>query len=70
MPSGVCSFSRLYVLNELCAPHKMQIKTIWSVLIREFELQRDTLPEIDYTTMIHTPKDPIVSYKRRHPVAA
>jgi sterol 14-demethylase len=47
-----------------------QIKTIWSTLLREFEFQRDTLPEIDYTTMIHTPKNPYVNFKRRHSVAA
>ncbi|KNC80544.1 hypothetical protein SARC_07091 [Sphaeroforma arctica JP610] len=42
-----------------------QIKTIWTTMLREFELSRDSLPDIDYTTMIHTPKDPWVYYKRR-----
>eukprot|EP01134_Creolimax_fragrantissima_P002442 CFRG2442T1 len=42
-----------------------QIKTIWTTMLREFELTRDELPDIDYTTMIHSPSDPWVMYKRR-----
>ena len=46
----------------------MQIKTIWSVLIRkyEFELVGD-LPEPDYEGMVVGPKHPCtIRYKKRH----
>ncbi|NXT75581.1 CP51A demethylase, partial [Zapornia atra] len=45
----------------------VQIKTIWSTLLRlyEFDLANDYFPTINYTTMIHTPNNPIISYKRR-----
>jgi len=45
----------------------VQIKTIWATLLRryDFELVNGKFPDIDYTTMIHTPKDPMVRYKLR-----
>ncbi|KAG8443164.1 hypothetical protein GDO86_011826 [Hymenochirus boettgeri] len=45
----------------------VQIKTIWSTLLRmyEFELVDGYFPTINYTTMIHTPNNPVIRYKRR-----
>uniref|UniRef100_A0AAY4C225 Lanosterol 14-alpha demethylase n=1 Tax=Denticeps clupeoides TaxID=299321 RepID=A0AAY4C225_9TELE len=45
----------------------VQIKTIWSTLLRlfEFELVDGYFPTINYTTMIHTPNNPIIRYRRR-----
>ncbi|KAM8967319.1 lanosterol 14-alpha demethylase [Pelodytes ibericus] len=45
----------------------VQIKTIWSTMLRlyEFELVNGYFPTINYTTMIHTPNNPIIRYKRR-----
>lgn len=45
----------------------VQIKTIWSTLLRmyEFELVDGYFPTINYTTMIHTPHNPVIRYKRR-----
>lgn len=45
----------------------VQIKTIWSTLLRmfEFDLVDGYFPTINYTTMIHTPYNPIIRYKRR-----
>uniref|UniRef100_A0A669QPX8 Lanosterol 14-alpha demethylase n=1 Tax=Phasianus colchicus TaxID=9054 RepID=A0A669QPX8_PHACC len=45
----------------------VQIKTIWSTLLRlyEFDLINDYFPSINYTTMIHTPNNPVIRYKRR-----
>ncbi|XP_039593117.1 lanosterol 14-alpha demethylase isoform X2 [Polypterus senegalus] len=45
----------------------IQIKTIWSTLLRlyEFELLDGYFPTVNYTTMIHTPHNPIIRYKRR-----
>ncbi|XP_067854967.1 lanosterol 14-alpha demethylase [Heptranchias perlo] len=45
----------------------VQIKTIWSTLIRlyEFDLVDGYFPTVNYTTMIHTPNNPVISYKRR-----
>ncbi|KAM9288362.1 LOW QUALITY PROTEIN: lanosterol 14-alpha demethylase [Cariama cristata] len=45
----------------------VQIKTIWSTLLRlyEFDLIDDYFPTINYTTMIHTPNNPVIRYKRR-----
>ncbi|XP_050189709.1 lanosterol 14-alpha demethylase [Myiozetetes cayanensis] len=45
----------------------VQIKTIWSTLLRlyEFDLINDYFPTINYTTMIHTPNNPVIRYKRR-----
>ncbi|XP_075683804.1 lanosterol 14-alpha demethylase isoform X3 [Rhinoderma darwinii] len=44
-----------------------QIKTIWSTMLRlyEFDLVDGYFPTINYTTMIHTPNNPIIRYKRR-----
>ncbi len=44
----------------------LQIKTIFTTLLREFEFERKDLPEIDVTTLIHVPKNGIVTYKRIH----
>uniref|UniRef100_A0A6Q2YBW8 Lanosterol 14-alpha demethylase n=1 Tax=Esox lucius TaxID=8010 RepID=A0A6Q2YBW8_ESOLU len=45
----------------------VQIKTIWSTLLRlyEFDLVDGYFPTINYTTMIHTPHNPVIRYKRR-----
>lgn len=45
----------------------VQIKTIWSTLLRmyKFDLVDGYFPTINYTTMIHTPHDPVIRYKRR-----
>ncbi|XP_027703651.1 lanosterol 14-alpha demethylase [Vombatus ursinus] len=45
----------------------VQIKTIWSTLLRlyEFDLVDGYFPTVNYTTMIHTPDNPIIRYKRR-----
>ena len=45
----------------------VQIKTIWSVLLRlyEFDLVDNYFPEINYTTMIHTPYNPVIRYRKR-----
>ncbi|KAM8980895.1 lanosterol 14-alpha demethylase [Sarcophilus harrisii] len=45
----------------------IQIKTIWSTLLRlyEFDLVNGYFPAVNYTTMIHTPHNPIIRYKRR-----
>lgn len=45
----------------------VQIKTIWSTLLRlyDFDLVDGYFPTINYTTMIHTPHNPIIAYKRR-----
>uniref|UniRef100_A0A665TQ23 Lanosterol 14-alpha demethylase n=1 Tax=Echeneis naucrates TaxID=173247 RepID=A0A665TQ23_ECHNA len=45
----------------------VQIKTIWSTLLRmyDFDLVDGYFPTINYTTMIHTPHNPIIRYKRR-----
>lgn len=47
----------------------VQIKTIWSTLLRmfEFDLVDGYFPTVNYTTMIHTPYNPIIRYKRRKP---
>ena len=44
-----------------------QIKTIWSVLLTkyEFSLIDGYFPAVNYSTMIHTPTRPVISYKRR-----
>ncbi|XP_029444709.1 lanosterol 14-alpha demethylase isoform X2 [Rhinatrema bivittatum] len=46
----------------------VQIKTIWSTLLRMFvfDLVDGYFPTINYTTMIHTPNNPVIRYKRRH----
>ncbi|XP_062871273.1 lanosterol 14-alpha demethylase [Trichomycterus rosablanca] len=45
----------------------VQIKTIWSTLFRlfQFQLVDGYFPTINYTTMIHTPTQPIIRYTRR-----
>nr|AAR89625.1 14-alpha demethylase [Danio rerio] len=46
----------------------VQIKTIWSTLLRmfDFELVDGHFPPVNYTTMIHTPHNPIIRYTRRN----
>ena len=48
----------------------IQIKTIWATLLRlyEFELVDGYFPEVNVRTMLHTPLNPIIKYKRRQPV--
>uniref|UniRef100_A0A2R9C146 Lanosterol 14-alpha demethylase n=1 Tax=Pan paniscus TaxID=9597 RepID=A0A2R9C146_PANPA len=45
----------------------VQIKTIWSTMLRlyEFDLTDGYFPTVNYTTMIHTPENPVIHYKRR-----
>ncbi|KAM8840722.1 lanosterol 14-alpha demethylase [Spinachia spinachia] len=45
----------------------VQIKTIWSTLLRmyRFDLVDGYFPTINYTTMIHTPHNPVIRYERR-----
>uniref|UniRef100_A0A2I2YCS7 Cytochrome P450 family 51 subfamily A member 1 n=1 Tax=Gorilla gorilla gorilla TaxID=9595 RepID=A0A2I2YCS7_GORGO len=45
----------------------VQIKTIWSTMLRlyEFDLIDGYFPTVNYTTMIHTPENPVIHYKRR-----
>ena len=45
----------------------VQIKTIWSILLQkyQFTLVDGYFPETNFTTMIHTPKNPIIRYKLR-----
>ncbi|XP_072048404.1 lanosterol 14-alpha demethylase-like [Amphiura filiformis] len=45
----------------------LQIKTIWSVLLRkyEFELVDGHFPPVNFTTLIHTPLKPVIRYKLR-----
>ncbi|XP_002741586.1 lanosterol 14-alpha demethylase-like [Saccoglossus kowalevskii] len=45
----------------------VQIKTIWSVLLRkyEFELVDGFFPPVNTTTLIHTPDKPIIRYRKR-----
>ncbi|GFS12315.1 lanosterol 14-alpha demethylase [Elysia marginata] len=45
----------------------IQIKTIFSVLIRKykFSLVDDYFPEVNYNTMIHTPTNPVIQYTAR-----
>uniref|UniRef100_A0A671PB87 Lanosterol 14-alpha demethylase n=1 Tax=Sinocyclocheilus anshuiensis TaxID=1608454 RepID=A0A671PB87_9TELE len=45
----------------------IQIKIIWSTLLRlyDFELVDGYFPAVNYTTMIHTPHNPIIRYTRR-----
>ncbi|XP_011407086.2 PREDICTED: lanosterol 14-alpha demethylase-like [Amphimedon queenslandica] len=45
----------------------VQIKTIWSVLLRkyQFELVGGVFPPVNYQTMIHTPTQPVIAYKLR-----
>jgi sterol 14-demethylase len=46
----------------------MQIKTVWSVLLRKFDLELiSPLPEPNYEAMVVGPKGPsLVKYKRRN----
>ncbi|XP_005103142.1 lanosterol 14-alpha demethylase [Aplysia californica] len=45
----------------------VQIKTIWSILIRkyEFDLVDGYFPTVNVSTMIHTPTNPVIQYKLR-----
>lgn len=43
-----------------------QIKTIWSVLLRNFEMEMiDAFPEADYGSMVVGPKECRIRYQRR-----
>ena len=45
----------------------LQMKTIWAVLIRRFEfsLVDSYFPTVNHNSLIHTPKNPVIAYKRR-----
>lgn len=47
----------------------VQIKTIFSILIRKYELDLvdGYFPEVNVSTMIHTPTNPVIKYRLRHP---
>lgn len=48
----------------------LQIKTIWSVLLRNFEFELlDPVPEPNYTSMVIMPKACRVRYRRKKLVA-
>ena len=46
---------------------QIQIRVVLSVLLREFDIDMPSgkLPDIDFSSLIHLPKNPIVHYKRR-----
>lgn len=46
---------------------QIQIRCIWSTLLRRFEikLKNGKFPDTNFQTMIHTPLDPYVTWKRR-----
>eukprot|EP00126_Sphaerothecum_destruens_P007631 Sdes_comp19924_c0_seq1m12357 len=50
----------------------VQIKTIWSTLLRkyEFDLVDGNFPQIDFTTLVQCPKNPLLRYRLRHGQAA
>ena len=44
----------------------MQVKTVWSILLRDFELEMvDPFPEADFDSMVVGPKPCRVKYRRR-----
>jgi sterol 14-demethylase len=49
---------------------QLQIRCVWSTMLRMFELELPTgeVPKVNYRTMIHTPLDPMIKYKRRVPL--
>lgn len=69
---GMCLFTFLVHLGRhRCIGENfafIQIKTIWSILLRkyEFDLVDGHFPPVNYTTMIHTPTQPIIRYRRRY----
>ena len=69
MPKFIRELSRLY--EGLCIAFistlvLMQIKTIWSVLLRNFEFEMvDPFPEPDLDSMVVGPKPCRVHYRRR-----
>eukprot|EP00039_Didymoeca_costata_P011392 m.159773 g.159773 ORF g.159773 m.159773 type:complete len:500 (+) comp15159_c0_seq2:89-1588(+) len=47
---------------------QLQIRSVWSTILRKFEIQRpdgSSFPPTNYLTMIHTPMEAKISYKRR-----
>jgi len=50
----------------------VQIKTIWSTLLRgfEFELVDGKFPDVNVATLLHTPDHPIIRYRRRSTATA
>ena len=75
--SGACSEEKFSYVPFGAGRHRcvgerfayVQIKTIWSTLLRlfEFDLVDSYFPEVNLQTMIHTPCNPIIRYKRRFP---
>jgi len=49
---------------------QIQIRCIWSVILRHYEISMTEIPEIDYTTLLQTPKNSTIHYKKRIPVTA
>lgn len=72
---GVCSDEKFSYVPFGAGRHRcigesfayVQIKTIFSTLLRlfEFDLVDGRFPEVNVTTMIHTPDNPVILYKRR-----
>jgi sterol 14-demethylase len=53
----------LSTLSVLCAP---QIKSIWSVMLRNFDFEMlDPVPAPDYDSMVIGPKPARIRYTRR-----
>jgi sterol 14-demethylase len=48
---------------------QIQIRCVWATVLRKFELELPDgkFPAVNYRTMIHTPLDPMINYKRRVP---
>ena len=45
---------------------QLQIRVVWSTLLRLYEIKNKAgVPAVNYRTMIHTPLEPFVTYKRR-----
>lgn len=51
----------MVVLEKIFA--KVQIKTIWSTMLRLYEFTKGYFPSVNYTKMIHTPKNPVIQKK-------
>ena len=50
----------------MCVPVTLQIKSIWSVMLRNFDFEMvDPVPEADYDSMVIGPKPARVRFTRR-----
>jgi len=48
---------------------QIQVRCVWATMLRMFELELPggKMPTVNYRTMIHTPTDPQIKYRRRKP---